>query len=250
MKPALRISIFVGAILPALSSFGGARHFTFLYEANTSAPGSFELENWVTWRNATGPGRFDQVDFRHELEYGVTDKFQASIYLADWFYESDPEHSGLTYSDTAIELIYNLTNPVVDPVGLSIYGELRAGDRLIELESKLIAQKNFGPLILAYNATLDSVWEGSDLAKREGEFIQALGASYEISPSISAGIELLHEFVFPEWRDTEKIRNVFVGPNVSYRCRGWFVTVTALAQATDTPDEADFQMRTIFGIGF
>jgi len=147
MKPALRVGIFVAAILSALSSFGGARHFTFLYEANTSAPGSLELENWVTWRHATGPGRFDQVDFRHELEYGVTDKLQASIYLADWFYKSVPEHSGSTYSDTAIELIYNLTNPVVDPVGLSIYGELRAGDRLIELESKLITQKNFGRLM-------------------------------------------------------------------------------------------------------
>ena len=30
-----------------------------------------------------------EVDFRHELEYGVTDKFQVSIYLADWFYESN-----------------------------------------------------------------------------------------------------------------------------------------------------------------
>src|SRR6058998_1611664 len=204
MKPALRVGIFVAAILSALSSFGGARHFAFLYEANTSAPGSLELENWMTSRHATGPGRFDQVDFRHELEYGVTDKFQASIYLADWRYQNDREHSGFAYSDTAIELIYNLTNPVVDPVGLSIYGELRAGDRLLELESKLIAQKNFGPLILAYNATLESVWE---------------------------------------WHDEEKIRNLFVGPNVSYRRGNWFVTITALAQATDTEDEPDFQLR-------
>src|SRR6058998_1577561 len=249
MKPALRVGIFVAAILSALSSFGGARHFAFLYEANTSAPGSLELENWMTSRHATGPGRFDQVDFRHELEYGVTDKFQASIYLADWRYQNDREHSGFAYSDTAIELIYNLTNPVVDPVGLSIYGELRAGDRLLELESKLIAQKNFGPLILAYNATLESVWEGNHLAERQGEFSQALGASYEISPRISVGLELLHEFVLPEWHDEEKIRNLFVGPNVSYRHRNWFVTITALAQATDTQDEPDFQLRTIFGIG-
>jgi hypothetical protein len=249
MKPTLRVVIFVAALLPALPSFGGARHFTFLYEANTSAPGSLELENWVTLRHAAGPGRFDQIDFRHELEYGITEKFQGSIYLADWFYRSDPEHTGFTYSDTAIELIYNFTNPVVDLVGLSIYGELKAGDRLIELESKVISQKNFGPLILAYNATLESVWEGSGLAERKGEFSQALGASYEISPRVSAGIELLHEFVFPEWRDTTKIRNFFVGPNVSYRHRNWFVTITALAQATDTQGEPDFQLRTIFGIG-
>ena len=61
------------------------------------------------------------------------------------------------------------------------------------------------------------------------------------------GIELLHEFVFPKWQDEEKIRNVFVGPNVAVRHGNWFVTVTALAQATDTSEEADFQVRTIFG---
>ena len=249
MRPALRIGIFVAAILPAFSLFAGARHFTFLYEANTSAPGSLELENWVTWRHVTGSGRFGQVDFRHEFEYGVTQKFQASIYVADWFYKTDPEHSGFTYSDSAIELIYNLANPVVDPVGFSLYGELRVGDRLVELESKLIAQKNFGPLILLYNATLESVWEGDDLMEREGELQQALGASYEISPRISVGMELLHEFIFPDWRDAQKIRNVFIGPNASYRRGNWFVTVTALAQATDTQDEPDFQVRTIFGIG-
>ena len=147
-------------------------------------------------------------------------------------------------------MIYNLTNPVVDPVGLSVYEEIRAGDRVFELESKLIAQKNFGPLILAYNATLEAVWEGEGLVERSGELQQALGASYEISPRISVGIELLHEFLFPDWRDQEKIRNVFVGPNISYRRSSWFVTATALAQATETEGEPDFQLRTIFGFGF
>jgi hypothetical protein len=243
----LLLCIF-GLLVSVLVSDGGVRHFTFIYEANTSAPGSLELENWVTWQRAAGSGRFDQVDFRHELEYGVTDSLQASVYLADWLYQNDREHSGFAYSDTAIELIYNLTNPVIDPLGLSIYGELKGGDRLIELESKLIAQKNFGPLILAYNATLESVWEGNDLGEREGEFNQALGASYEISPRISVGLELLHEFVFPEWRDEAKTRNFFVGPNFSYRRQNWFVTLTALVQMTDTESEPDFQLRTIFGI--
>ena len=250
MKLALRIGIFAAVILPHLSSFGGARHFGFIYEAPTSAPGSFELENWVTWARTTNPEHSDQVSFRHELEIGVTDRLQASIYLADWFYENGPAHSGSTYSDSAIELIYNLTNPVIDPVGLSLYQEYKVGDRLFEWESKLIAQKNLGPLILAYNATLEAVWEGQGLAEREGEFQQALGASYEISPRISVGLEFLHEFVFPDWHDAERIRNVFIGPNVSYRHQSWFVTVTALAQPTNTPDEPDFQLRTIFGFGF
>jgi hypothetical protein len=242
-------SILLLSILPMVSTFGGARHFTYLYEAPTSAPETIELENWATWRRINDPERTDQLDFRHELEFGVTDKFQVSVYLADWFYENDQEHSGFTYSNSAIELIYNLTNPVVDPVGLSIYGEIKAGDRLLELESKLIAQKNFGPLIFAYNATLEAVWERDDLAEREGEFSQALGASYEISPRLSVGVELLHEFVFREWRDEEQIRNLFVGPNISYRQTNWFVTATTLAQATATAGEPDFQVRTVIGLG-
>jgi hypothetical protein len=250
MKLALRLSTFVAVILPSLSCLGGARHFGFIYEVPTSAPGSFEFENWVTWARTTDPEHSDQVAFRHEIEIGVTNRLQASIYLADWFYENAPGNSGSTYSDSAIELIYNLTNPVIDPIGLSVYQEYKAGDRLFEWESKLIAQKNFGPLILAYNATLEAVWEGKGLSEREGEFQQAMGASYEISPRISVGLELLNEFVFPEWQDNERIRNVFFGPNVSFRHQSWFVTVTALAQVTSTPDEADLQLRTIFGFGF
>jgi len=246
----LIVAILLLIIWPTTAVHAGARHFTYIYEAVTSAPGSVDVENWVTWSRTSNPQRVDEVDFRHEFEFGITDRFQASVYVADWFYAVDPEHSGFTYSDSAVELIYNLTNPVVDPLGLAIYEEVRAGDRVFELESKVIAQKNLGPLILAYNATLEAVWEGEELQSRQGEFQQALGASYEISQRLSIGVEMLHEFVFPEWSDNQRIRNFFIGPNVSFRHRNWFVTVTALAQATDTADEADFQMRTIFGIGF
>jgi hypothetical protein len=237
-------------IWPGTVAFAGARHFGFVYEAVTSAPGSLDVENWVTWSHTSNPQRVDEVNFRHEFEFGITENFQASLYVADWFYATDPEHSGFTYSDSAIELIYNLTNPVIDPVGLALYEEIRAGDRVFELESKLIVQKDLGPLILAYNATLEAVWEGTGLQDREAEWQQAIGASYEISQRLSVGVEMLHEFVFPEWRDNEQTRNFFIGPNVCFRHRNWFVTVTALAQATNTPDEADFQLRTIFGIGF
>jgi len=237
-------------ILPATAALAGVRHFGFVYEAVTSAPGSLDVENWVTWSHTSNPQRVDGVDFRHEFEFGITENFQASLYVADWFYATAPQPSGFTYSDSALELIYNLTNPVIDPVGLAVYEEIRAGDRLSELESKLIAQKDLGPFIFAYNLTLEAVWEGTGLQDRQGELQQALGASYEISQRVSVGVEMLHEFVFPEWHDNERIRNFFIGPNVCFRHQNWFVTVTALAQATNTSDEADFQLRTIFGIGF
>ena len=226
----------------ATSAFAGVRHFTFLYEAPTSPPGSVELENTVTWAHGSN---WNNVFIREEVEIGITDRFQLGIYPLDWSHESN---AGFQYNGGAVEAIYNLSNPVIDPVGISLYEEIAAGRRRFESETKLIAQKNFGRWILDYNATLEAEWEDRHLKEETGELQQALGASYEISPRLSVGLEFLHEFVFPDWSD--KVTNVFVGPNISYRRNQWFVTTTALAQATDTSGEPNFQLRTIFGIGF
>lgn len=170
--------------------FSGARHFTFLYETTTSPPGSIEFENWATFQTGKPDDkRFSEFDFRHEFEFGITNRLQLSLYLADWRYQTgfSDQSSGFACAASAIEAIYNLTNPVIDPAGISPYEEARAGDRLVESESKLIAQKNLGPLIIAYSATLEAVWNGNGLQEQDGEFQQALGVSYELSPSFSAG---------------------------------------------------------------
>jgi hypothetical protein len=74
----------IATTLPALPSFAGARRFTYVYEVTTSPPGDIEMENWVTWKTRTPNDRsFREVDFRHELEFGLTNKLQAAIYLAD-----------------------------------------------------------------------------------------------------------------------------------------------------------------------
>ena len=245
-RASLQLAILL-SILPAACSFAGVRHFTFLYEAPTSAPGSVELENTVTWAHH---GDSNDIRFREELEIGITDRLQLGLYPLDWDHHSDADRSGFGYDGGAVEFIYNLSNPVIDPIGISLYQEIAGGHRHFESESKLIAQKDLGRWILDYNATLEAEWESKGLEEQTGEFQQAIGASYEISPRFSVGMEMLHEFVFEDWNDRQKIRNVFIGPNASYRRQQWFVTVTALAQATDTSDEPDFQLRTIFGFGF
>jgi hypothetical protein len=242
--------IILVLVLVGSNAAAGVRHFTFVYEAPTSAAGSVEMENWVSWNRASNPKGADEVAFRHELEFGLTDRFQASVYLADWFYEHTAHRSGTVYRDSAVELIYNFTNPVIDPIAVSVYQEYKGGYRLFEWESKIILQKNIGRWIFAYNATVEAVWSGIDLAEQEGEISQSLGASYEINPRMSVGLEILHEVVLPGWHASEHVQNLFVGPNVSYRRGQWFVTSSILAQGTDTAQEADFQWRTIVGLGF
>jgi hypothetical protein len=238
-------SPFLVLLLSMTSAFAGARHFTFLYEAPTAAPGSFEIENYATTRFGNG---FTDALFRTELEVGITEHFQASIYFANWNYTRRGADRGVHYESTSIEVIHNLTNPVTDHIGISLYQEISAGRRVFESETKLIAQKNFGPLILAYNLTFEAEWEDEGLREHNGEILQAFGASYEISPRISVGAEMLHEIILPDWRSSEAENNFFLGPNASYRGDRWFATVTALAQTTRTEGEADYQVRLIFGV--
>jgi len=229
--------------LPSIC-FAGARHFTFVYEAPTSSPGSVEIENSATTQFNDG---FADAEFRHEIEIGVTEHFQASVYLANWDYTRSSDNRGAHYESSSLELIYNLTNPVADPIGISLYQEISAGRRFFESETKLILQKNFGPVILAYNLVLEAEWEEEGLREHTGEIQQALGASYELSPRISVGAEILHEILLPAWKSSQAENNFFLGPNVSYRGDRWFATVTSLAQTTRTEGEPDYQVRLIFG---
>lgn len=241
-----KLSLLALALLASTTLHAAERRFAYVYEATTSPKGSFEFENWVTWKNT---GSADKFDFRHELEYGVTDHFQLGLYLADWSH-SDPATGSKQnqYKHTAVEAIWNLTDPVTS-IGSALYGEVKVGDDVFALEGKLLLQKNFGPLVLAWNGFIEAEWEGEDYNEEVGELGQSLGISYQIAPWLTAGAELLHEYEMPEWKDGEDAV-VYAGPNVSVRYGRTFATLAPLAQLTNVDGEPDFQTRLIFGVSF
>ena len=238
-------------------SKAGERRFTYVYEATTSPKGEVEIENWITWKTAReSGGRGNEFDFRHEIEYGVTDRLQLGIYVADWkvvdSVAGGEDGARAIYQNTAVEVIYNLTNPVTDLIGSALYGEVKMGDQVFELEGKVILQKNFGPVVVAYNAVLEAEWEGEEFGafnEQKGAFKETLGISYQFSPHFLLGGEFLHEVEFDEWSEAgDPI--FYAGPNASFRYDRFFVTTTALIQATAVTGEPDFQLRTIFGFHF
>jgi hypothetical protein len=238
---------FAATVLPADA---GQRKFAYTYEATTAPKGSIEFENWVTWKRRSIDGdRQNVFDFRHELEFGVTDRLQLGFYLADWTYNDSDSRKHATYKHSGVEAIYNLTNPTTDFLGSALYLEALVGNDVFELEGKLLLQKNFGPVIVAYNAVLEAEWEGEDLDERTGEFAQTFGVSVELNRSVSAGAELVHEVEFPDWRN-EGESMLFAGPNVSVRWGRAFATATCLFQITDVDGEPDVQTRLIFGFDF
>jgi hypothetical protein len=233
------------------TALAGERRFTFVYEATTLPAGSAEYEQWITWKTDKDVDPdFDRIDFRHELEFGVTDHLQLALYVSDWRYQDgDSVGDGVEWRDAAVEVIYNLTDPVTEPFGLALYGELKLGDELLEIEGKLIVQKEIGKWVLAWNGTVEAEWEGPDLAEDKGKFEQTFGASYQFSPKLLGGFELVHEIEYEDWSDWGD-PVLYLGPNFSYRPGQWWTTITALTQVTDVDAEPDFQLRLIFGFDF
>lgn len=233
----------------AVPSEAGDRKFTYTYEATTAAKGSWEYEQWVTWKAYRSGGNRNRFDFRHEVEVGLTDHLQLGIYMSDWSLNYEKGHTDADWKSAGAELIWNLTNPTTDFLGSALYGEVKVGDEVFVLEGKLILQKNLGPWVIAYNAIVEAEWEGADYNEEVGVLEQTLGVSYQISPKFSVGAELLHEVEFADWdRSGENV--LYAGPNFSVRSGKWFATSTVLFELTGVEGEADVQTRLIFGVNF
>ncbi|GAB4196481.1 MAG: hypothetical protein Kow00105_10620 [Phycisphaeraceae bacterium] len=228
------------------------RKFTYTYETTTMPKGQREHEHWVTWKtDKNNDHDFDQLDFRHEIEWGVTDNFQLAIYVSDWTYKdgASVSNNGTDWKNAAVEAIYALTDPTADDFGSALYGEVKLGDEKFVLEGKILLQKNVGPWIFAYNGTVEAEWEGEDYDEDKGEFANTLGVSYQISPKLSAGVELVHEVEYDDWKDWGD-DVLYAGPVVSSASDNWWFAITQLFQVTDLAGEPDFQTRMIVGFDF
>ena len=208
------------------------------------------MENWVTWQHHGGVARVDEFDFRHELEFGLSQHVQLGVYLANWNYTDTPEGSEARYENSGAELIWNLTNPTTDFLGSALYLEVNAGNRSCELEGKLLLEKKLGPVTLAYNVGIEAEWAGHKLKEEiGGEFFQSFGASVPLCKHVSLGAELLHEIDIPDWRESEP-SVLWIGPNASFRAGHFYATVTGLFRVTSNEDEPEVQTRLIFGYSF
>ncbi len=248
MKPLFRSAILLCLMssligLTASTLRAAERRFAFSYEATTMPRGAWEFEPWTTFKHYSDR---DVFEFRYELEYGVTDRFQLGAYLSDWSYEdggrAEWQHAGL-------EGIYTLTNPATDWLASALYGEVLIGPEAFKLEGKLLLQKNFGSFTLVYNAIIEAEWEGQGYDEKVGVWENTLGLCYNISPGFSIGVEAVHELEFEDWADAGD-HVVFVGPNLSWRSKNCYATLAGLFQASNVDGEPESQVRLLLGFDF
>ena len=228
----------------ALAS-GTERRFAVSYETTTAPAGTFEIEQQFAWEKGGG---FDTFTFRHEVEFGVTDRLQLAVYLYDFEFARQPGSRATTWGGSGIEAVYQLTDPNKSFIGSALYGEALVSDTSLELEGKLLLQKNFGPLMLVYNGVVEAHWEDR-YSHQVGVLEQTLGLSYQLHPRFSVGVEAKHEVEFDDWSHSGG-NAVFVGPNVAFRKGNFFLAVAALFRASDVQGEPHLELNTVMGYHF
>ncbi len=264
---ALVAALAAAAISPA---HAGDSPFGYVYTTDTHPKGSSEVEQWFTSRRGKFQGDYRLGQYRTEYEYGVTDRFQASVYLETYSVSASandaagqtsgpyiPENAdrtaryrrGLSYDGISTEFIYRLLSPYTDPVGLAVYVEPSFRKYKTELETKLILQKNYfdDRLVLGYNLTLAPEWEkkaadptaapGTDESRARTEKVMelehAFGVSYRFAPGWSAALEVRNHNEYSAHRLSRRFQEHaawFAGPTLHYAGKSWWATVTWLPQ--------------------
>jgi uncharacterized protein DUF6662 len=239
--------------------------FGYIYTAESMPKGHWEYEQWNTARTGKAAGSYAAFDLRNELEYGFTDRFQASLYINSSYLHSkdvpDPDdatlkldnQSAFDVNGLSIELKYQVLSPYKCPLGLSLYiePELAARNPLSgsdtaerALESKLILQKNLmdDRLVLASNIVFEPEWErqnGDRSKELKSEY--SIGASYRLAPGWFGGLELLNRRKFNDQDFAKQGTSAFfLGPAVHYAAKEWWMTLTVLPQIAGNPHSLGF----------
>lgn len=255
----LALVVTLGAAATALAD---ERRFTYVYEPDVLEDGAWELEQWLTLRSGHEEGRFRVLDFRTEVEYGITEDLTTALYV-NGAYE-DVEEDGESEKEFEFEGIssewkYRFTSPIADALGTMVYLELSVGEHELELEEKFIFGKHYESFVWSANVGLEQEREEEDEEVEKEAILEiTAGAAYIFSPHWSAGVELRNHRAFPgdyfDFSDEES-HAWFLGPNLHYGGDRFWATLTVLPQLAlggglDLEHHERIEVRAIAGVSF
>ena len=229
------------------------RAYGVTYEAVTAPKGELDVETWSTFSPAgelDGGPASRGVREMVELEYGLTDRWDAALYnMLDVITSGDTKTG---YAGFKLETRYRPTDRgewVVDPVFYLEFQQLFRGDARQKLEAKLIVAKDLGRVNLAANLAVEEEHTTDPAYKPELEY--AAGASYAFSPAWMLGVET---FGKAERSDGSAVNRTWAGPALSWAgggrgaLAGVWVTLAGGAGVTANAD--DYYARAIVGLQF
>ena len=248
--------IAVALGLMAQSATAGESPFGWIYTAEVHPAGTKEFEQKVFVQRGQTQGDYTNTLLRTEFEFGITPRYQTSIYLnsriIDAYRNGTDGTTGGPSTDIADnfdpmarykmrrvetvswENIYQVMNPLVDPIGLALYVEPAWGPRNKELEFKLILQKNFLDDRIIWATNIETAIEknnrGSAVEKATELNLQT-GISYRFINNWSAGLELRNHHEYAGYGYGNHQHSAwFFGPNLHYAAKSYWLTAAWRSQ--------------------
>jgi hypothetical protein len=250
----------------SFSCRAGESLFSRVYTTDTEPEGHIEIEQLVRSRSGRSMGTYSAVDYRTEFEIGVTDNFQAALYVNNLMMhakgapdDDDPlgatgfRRTGTYFQGLSLELIYRLYSPYKDGFGLAFYLEPEFAARdlhdglpynaSVGGEYRVIFQKNFfdDQLIFTYNLVLETEgirFRGEKRYAGELDVNNEAGLAYRFAPNWYAGIEGRNH---REYGDFHKFEHsvYWVGPSIHYAGERFWATLGYLRQVHGSPNGID-----------
>jgi hypothetical protein len=221
------------------------RLFTYTYQSNVLNKGQKELEVWTTMRN-TREDFYRAFDHRLEFEIGLGSKLQTAFYLNYGYSAGISGGEGAQSLSTSTDYSFanewklKLTDPVANAIGSAAYFEYKLGTEEIELEAKLIFDKQIGKLIQALNVVgeyeVKNEYEtiGDDLELEHENEVKVLfhyGLSYQLNKNFAFGFEAMNKNKYEE--DEWHYSVLSAGPCISYNMDGFWVNLSCMPQITN-----------------
>jgi hypothetical protein len=178
--------------------------FITLHTTELEEPGEAELENWFFFRSGHAGAAFADVENRNELEYGISENWQASLYLNYEWSRENPHPSGpasvTNDVSVATEFIWRALDIDSAPFGLAFYLEPQVGTQKRFIETKILLQKNFlgDRLRWVVNVIAQDEWDhaaaGSWSQSSQLEF--NTGLAWQLSSAWNVALEFGNEREF------------------------------------------------------
>ncbi len=246
----------------------------YLKGAETLPKGSWEVYQIMTSRKDKGFGKYEALDSKTELEYGVSDRFSMSTSLSFLSIDTSdiridayvPADENYSFKPMGVEVgfKYNFLSAAKDDLGLSSYLSFEnnwldkhSGQKkdTYTMDLLFILQKYFleGELIwnsnIGFESTYAKRYEVDDLpagfewpTEPEVEIETSLGTgiSYRFAPNWFAGAETIYETEYETEVGLERWSH-FAGPSLHYGSQTWWATLTWFKQFSGGGEKFDDQ---------
>lgn len=233
-----KIIIFITVFLFIINinSFGDRRNYVWTYQYQTMPKNETEMEFYQTTRL----NKIDSWEYRIEVEHGLTDYWDFSVYQIF----AQEERKSLSWDAFQLRTRYKLGEVgqwLFDPLLYFEYNRKIDTKKQNKFETKLILAKT----VSKFNLALNPVYEYFFGPGMKHEIGLDFGSSWEFSPKFILGFESTFRI---EFEHSEKEIGSYIGPTLSFASGEWWYAVGTGFGITEDSDNA--RVRFLMGIIF